>query len=247
MTLIKASFDKVTKNFGAYPALSEISFELKRGGRYGLVGPNGAGKSTLLRLLSGELSPNLGSVKVDDSDPGRHPETVRARMGLLPDGAPLLGDLTLAEHLRLAAILKGLSRGECKNEEERLIQSLSLGSFYHRPTSVLSQGQKRRAALASAFLGQPDFLILDEPTSGLDPQESQRLLELLDALPDTSTLLISSHHLGEVYHLTREVLVLARGNLVAFAPWEKLVKNDTADESYLRQLFLRLTCCGDGR
>lgn len=244
-TMNKASFDKVSKSFGAGPVLSEISFELKQGGRYGLVGPNGAGKSTLLRLLAGELAPTRGLVLVNGSDPGRHPESVRSRLGLLPEGAPLMVELTAEDHLRLAANLKGLSREQWSKEEERLTRSLGLQTFYRHPAGILSHGQKRRVALASALLGQPDFLILDEPTSGLDPAESHGLLKLLTSLADTTTLLISSHILGEVYHLTREVLVLTQGSLVAFAPWGELLGTKTADEDSLKLLFFQLTGSGD--
>lgn len=234
-------FDRVTKRFGERVVFEELSFELKPGGCYGLLGPNGAGKSTLLRLMAGMLRPDAGTVAVGGLAPWRDQVRVRARMGILPEGAPLVGDLTVAEHLALAGRLRGLPDEEFRQEESRLTEALSLAGFYNRPAGVLSQGQKRRAALASALLGRPDFLILDEPTSGLDPEETARLLALLSSLPSETTLLVSSHILTEIFELTDEVIVLAQGRLAAFGPWEELVPGTTPAEGELRQAYLALT------
>ena len=236
-----AVFDQVTKRFGDRAVFEGLSFELKPGGRYGLLGPNGAGKSTLLRLLAGVLRPDAGTVAVGGLSPWRDQVRVRAQMGILPEGAPLVGDLTVAEHLALAGRLRGLSADAFKQEEARLTAALSLGAFYNRPAGILSQGQKRRAALASAFLGRPDFLILDEPTSGLDPEETARLLALLADLPADSTLLVSSHILTEIFELTDEVLVLARGRLAARGPWSEVAPGASPGEAELRRHYLALT------
>ena len=239
--MIKASFEQVTKKYAGRVIFNQVSFQLKEGGRYALMGPNGSGKSTLVRLLAGELCPDHGQVLVDGKNPFKRPQQTRAKMGLLPEGSPLIGDLSVREHLRLAGTLKGLTRTNYNLEEERLVQALGLKPFYNRPTTVLSYGQKKRVALASALLGQPDFIILDEPTSGLDPAESDRLLSLLTALPPTSTLLISSHILGELHQLTEEILVLNQGNLVDFKPWAELLNGKEATEQSLKQIFIRLT------
>ena len=236
-----AVFDQVSKRFGDRAVFEGLSFELKPGGRYGLLGPNGAGKSTLLRLMAGVLRPDAGTVAVGGLNPWRDQVRVRATMGILPEGAPLVGDLTVAEHLALAGRLRGLSAAEFKQEESRLTEALSLGAFYNRPAGILSQGQKRRAALASALLGYPDFLILDEPTSGLDPEETARLLTLLADLPAESTLLVSSHILTEIFELTNEVLVLARGRLAACGPWGEVAPGASSSEAELRREYLALT------
>lgn len=238
--MTKAVFEKVAKRFGDRRVFDDISFELKPGGRYGLLGPNGAGKSTLIRLAAGNLRPDAGRVLVDGLEPWRQPARVRARMGLLPEGAPLVNELTVREHLGLAARLRGLRSDFYRQEEERLTAALGLAPFLHRPAGVLSQGQKRRAALASALLGGPEFLVLDEPTSGLDPEESARLLSLLNALPSTTTLLISSHILTEIYELTDEVLVLSGGRLAADGPWRETASGADPTESALRREYLAL-------
>ncbi len=226
--LARAAFAGVEKRFGERLVFTGLSFELKRGGRYALLGPNGAGKSTLTRLLAGTLVPDRGTVRVGGLDPFARPAQVRAGLGFLPEGAPLVGDLTVREHLRLAGRLRNLSPQNIQREEERLVGALGLAPFYRRPAAALSQGQKRRAALASAFVGSPDFLVLDEPTSGLDPEEAGRLRALLAAWPDSITLLISSHILGEVLEMASAALILARGRLAAFGSWGDLLGGGVA-------------------
>ena len=238
--MVKAKFDKVTKQFGAKTVFADLSFELPRGGRFGLLGPNGVGKSTLVRLLTGLLRPDAGQVTVDGRAPWRDPARTRRHMAILPEGAPLAGELTPREHLCLAGKLRGLGRAAIGREEERLTEALSLAAFYDRPAGVLSQGQKRRAALAAALFGQPDFLILDEPTGGLDPEESLRLINLLKNLPEGSTLLVSSHLLTEITEITDRVMVLAHGRLAACGPWADLGSDALAG-------YLALTRKGAGQ
>jgi ABC-2 type transport system ATP-binding protein len=205
------SFHNVTKVFGPRVVFAGVSFALEAGGRYGLIGPNGAGKSTLLKLMMGVLRPEAGEVLVGGLAPWR--SAARLRAGFLPEGAPLMGDLTVREHLVLAARLRGLGPGEFSAEEDRLTSALALAGFYHRPAAGLSQGQKRRAALASALLGSPSFLALDEPASGLDPEEASRLLALLRALPPATTLIVSSHFLSDLREAAGQVLTLAAGRV----------------------------------
>ena len=209
-------FENVSKSFGGRTVLDEASFSLEAGGRYGLVGPNGAGKSTLLKLIMGVLRPETGRVRVGGLSPWERP--VRSRAGFLPEGAPLIGELTVREHLILASCLRGLTPGQLSAEEDRLTAALSLGGFYRRPAAALSQGQKRRAALASALLGSPALLVLDEPASGLDPEEAGRLLALLGDLPASTTLLLSSHLLSDLRDLAGPVLTLASGRLTMGGP-----------------------------
>ena len=203
------SFKNVTKSFGPRDVFTGVSFELAAGARCGLIGPNGAGKSTLLKLLMGALRPDAGEILMGGLAPWRQP--ARGRAGFLPEGAPLMGDLTVREHLLLAARLRGLSPGEFSAEEDRLTEALALSGFYHHPAAGLSQGQKRRAALASALLGSPSFLALDEPTSGLDPEEAFRLLVLLRGLSSDTTLIVSSHLLSDLREVAGQILTLASG------------------------------------
>ncbi|UQZ90109.1 ABC transporter [Deltaproteobacteria bacterium Smac51] len=242
---IRALFKNVTKRFGARPVFENLSLKLKRGGRYGLLGPNGAGKTTLMRLMYGALCPDDGEVLVDGLVPWRETWAVLARLGVLAENAPLVPELTPQEHLKLAASLRGLSSKDFSGECERLSSALNLSAFLKCPAGALSMGQRRRAALAAAFMGQPDFLILDEPTSGLDPDEAAHLRNLLSDLPSSATLLISSHILSEVFDLTSEIIVLAGGRLKAQGPWvDFLDVRENPGESVLRASYLKLTESG---
>ncbi|MDR1920310.1 MAG: ABC transporter ATP-binding protein [Candidatus Adiutrix sp.] len=240
---VSAEFKNVSRYFGRRPALCEVSFELAAGGRYALVGPNGAGKSTLMRLLTGGLRPDAGEVLVAGAAPwGRDPAT-RRRLGFLAEGAPLAAELTLREHLALAGRLRGLDRLQTRREEERLCAGLNLAACLSRSAGLLSRGQARRAALAAALLGRPDFLILDEPTAGLDPEESARFRSLLDELPSSVTVLISSHILDEIFSLTEAALVVNAGRLAAFGPWSEVLPGAAADagaENFLMRRYLAL-------
>lgn len=244
----KAIFENVGRSFRGRAVLAGVNLKLRRGGRYALLGPNGAGKSTLLRLLSGSLRPDQGRVLVDGLLPWRESRAVLAGMGVLAENAPLLPELSPFEHLQLAASLRGLKPGEFSAECERLSAKLNLSAFWKRPAGALSLGQKRRAALAAACIGGPEFLLLDEPSAGLDPEESLRLAELLAELPTSVTLIISSHILHEVYELTDELIVLAHGRLAAAGPWaEYLGSTEKPDDQALRSLYLKLTGEGAGQ
>lgn len=239
--MVSVVFDQVIKQFGQRQILKGLSFELPPGRRYGLLGPNGAGKSTLIRLIIGALRPEAGRVLVNGLAPWQAPVAVRSILGVLPEGAPLVRELTVREHFYLAGRLRGIAASDLKSEEERLVPALGLAGFYDRPAGILSQGQKRRAALASALLGSPQLLVLDEPTSGLDPEEAARLLALLKNLPDETTLLVSSHILGEVFEITDQVMVINRGALVANGSWADFIDQSSPGELQLRRRYLELT------
>lgn len=238
----KAVFENVGRSFKGRPVLAGVNLTLRRGGRYALLGPNGAGKSTLMRLLYGGLRPDQGRVLVDGLLPWRESGAVLSAMAVLAENAPLLPELSPFEHLKLAAGLRGLKPGEFSAECDRLSTKLNLSAFWKRPAGALSLGQKRRAALAVAAIGGPDFFVLDEPTAGLDPEEASRLAELLADLPPSATLLISSHILSEVYALTDELIVLAHGRLAAQGRWADFLETaEKPDDRALRSLYLNLT------
>ncbi len=237
----RALCENVSVSFAGRPVLTELSLTLARGGRYALIGPNGAGKTTLMRLLCGSLRPHSGQVTVGGLDPWRERERVLASVAVLAENAPLLPELTPHEHLKLAADLRGLSAGEFSARRDELCAKLNLADFLKRPAGALSIGQKRRAALAAAVVGSPDFFILDEPSAGLDPEETRRLYAFLEALAPTSTLLISTHILSEAARLTHEAIVLAGGRVAANGAWADLSGREKPDEADLHALYLKWT------
>ncbi|MDR0356024.1 MAG: ABC transporter ATP-binding protein [Deltaproteobacteria bacterium] len=218
--------------FGDYQALININLTLNRGDRTALLGPNGAGKSTLIKAVCGALNPSGGRVLVDGKDP-RLAKADPALLGWLPEGAPLNPELTVLEHLRLTCRLRNLNEAEGRREMERLIEGLNLANKLNRLAGGLSMGSRRQAALALALLGQPKLIVLDEPTSSLDPAEARRFAELLTTLGPDTTMIISSHILGEVSGVTEAAIFLNQGSLAGQGRWENLPGgSDAPHEAY---------------
>ncbi|MDR1607993.1 MAG: ABC transporter ATP-binding protein [Deltaproteobacteria bacterium] len=231
MTLVSAR--SLTRSFGSLKALVNIDFELLAGERVALLGPNGAGKTTLLSLIAGTLAADEGQVTVANLKP----EVARTRPGLLgwlPERAPLNPDLTVLEHLRLAAAFLGLGPEKTQERLDFLIEALNLGTKLKRLAGQLSLGSRRQAALAIALVGEPRLLILDEPTISLDPGEVARLRNLLLSLPKDVSFLISSHVIAEAAKVTEKALILDGGRLLAQKTWAEL--GPDPEEGFLKEI-----------
>lgn len=208
MPVIRA--DEVSKWYGDVIALNEVSFEVSEG-ITGLLGPNGAGKSTLLHLMTGQLRPSQGSVRVLGEDPW-HNASLMQRVGFVPETLALWDALTGAEHVRLAGRLAGVeanvavSLGQVGLEREA----------HQRRVGGYSRGMRQRLKIAMGLVHDPDLLVLDEPFTGLDPVGRHAMMKLLKRFPGEGTnVLFSSHVLHEVETLTRTILVLVNGRIVA--------------------------------
>ncbi|MDR1310124.1 MAG: ABC transporter ATP-binding protein [Deltaproteobacteria bacterium] len=206
-------------SYGRSQALRGVSLGIPRGARAALLGPNGAGKSTLIKAICGALEPDSGQVLLAGLRPARA-ILDPGLLGWLPEGAPLNPDLSVLEHLELACRLRGLDKAGGQAEIGRLASALDLRDKLPRLAGGLSMGSRRQAALALALLAGPRLLVLDEPTSSLDPDQARRFAMLMGALPETTTLLISSHILSEVAPLTSLAIFLDRGRLAGYGPWE---------------------------
>jgi ABC-2 type transport system ATP-binding protein len=217
--------------YGRRAALDGVGLKVAAGARLALLGPNGAGKSTLLGVLGGALAPDRGAALVGGLSPERFRQGPR-NLGWLPERAPLSAELTVLEHLRLAARLRGLGRAEEKSEIERLAEALALGDKLSRLAGGLSSGSRRQAALAAALLGRPRLLLLDEPTSALDPEEAKRLAALLGQLEPEATLIISTHALGEAAAVTSAAAILDNGRLAAHGSWDQLSQGAGPEAAY---------------
>lgn len=206
--------------FGEASALYSVDLTLFTGDRAALMGPNGAGKSTLMKIIAGALTKGTGKVLVN----GKSPYEARCQagfLGWLPEGAPLNPDLTVLEHLKMAAKLKGISSIGAGSEIERLTIALDLKEKLSRLAGRLSLGTRRQVALALAFMGTPKLLLLDEPTSSLDPDEVKRVGALIRDLDPETTLLVSSHILSEAKSFTQKAIFL-KGTVLAMGPWATL-------------------------
>jgi ABC-2 type transport system ATP-binding protein len=221
--------------YGRRAALDGVDLDIAQGAKVALLGPNGAGKSTLLAVLGGAFAPDGGSASIGGSPPERF-RTGPRNLGWLPERAPLCPELTVAEHLRLAARLRGLGREEAESEMERLASALSLSGCLLRLAGVLSSGARRRAALAAALLGRPRLVLLDEPASGLDPGEAGRLKALLSDLGPESTMIISTHALSEAAEIAGSAAILSEGVLKAHGSWASLSGGGPAEAAYFKAL-----------
>jgi ABC-2 type transport system ATP-binding protein len=196
-------------------ALRDVSLSVSKGQIVGLIGPNGAGKTTLLNLIAGLILPNQGRISIC-THPARSIEA-RRRLGYMPEYPAFQNCYSARAVLQYHGGLMGLSRSQIAAEVDRLIRELKLEEFANRPCSGFSQGMRQRLALAIALMNNPDVLLLDEPSNGLDPVGIIELRNLLKHLCESgTTVVISSHRLGELEKLTSNYIFLYRGQIVSF-------------------------------
>lgn len=205
----------LTKRFGAITAVDDLSFSVERGEVLGFLGPNGAGKSTTMKIVTGFLPATSGRVTVGGHDVETDSLAVKRRIGYLPEGAPLYGDMTPASLLDFVCDVRGLSSAERKRGIDHAIEWLHIGSVMQQPIDTLSKGYKRRVGLATAIVHDPEVLILDEPTDGLDPNQKHEVRELLKAMSGEKAVVISTHILEEVDAVCSRAIIIAHGRLVA--------------------------------
>jgi ABC-2 type transport system ATP-binding protein len=205
----------LSKRFGDLTAVDDVSFQVARGDVLGFLGPNGAGKSTTMKMITGFIAPDAGSVVVGGEDIAVHPVAVKRRIGYLPEGAPLYGDMTVKGFLRFIAEIRGYGAGECDARIDRAVELVSLGSVLDKPIETLSKGFKRRVGLAQAILHDPEVLILDEPTDGLDPNQKHDVRELIRGMAEDKIIVLSTHILEEVDAVCNRAIIIAEGRIVS--------------------------------
>ena len=232
--MVNARLEGVSRRFGERVALSEASFEIKRGEVVGLLGPNGAGKTTTMRLLTGYLRPSTGRVMVGDIDASADPVAARRLVGYLPETAPVPGDLTVAAYLRYCAVLRAVPRRQRRSEVDRVSDLTGLRDVRGRRIGQLSRGFRQRVGLAQALVGDPPVLVLDEPTVGLDPRQVVTTRNLITRLGRSHAVLLSSHLLSEVAQVCRRVVVLDEGKVIATAPVRELTSPSAEQRVVLR-------------
>lgn len=205
----------LTKYYGDYAAVDDLSFEVADGTVYGFLGANGAGKTTTMSIMTGYLAPTDGTVRINGHDILEEPEAARKTIGYLPEVPPVYPDMTVFEYLRFAAELKRIPAKEREAQVDMAVQALELGGVPDRLIRNLSKGYRQRVGFAQALLGEPETLILDEPTSGLDPRQIIEIRELIRELGQKHTVILSSHILSEVSEVCDRVLIIREGRLVA--------------------------------
>ncbi len=216
------SVEHLTKCYGDFTAVKDLSFEIDEGHVYGFLGPNGAGKSTTMNIMTGCLSATEGHVKIDGHDIFDEPKEAKKLIGYLPEQPPLYLNETPAEYLRFVGEAKGLSGKELQDQIQHILEKTHLTQMKNRRISALSKGYKQRVGIAQALLGNPKVIILDEPTVGLDPIQIIEIRDLIKELGRSHTVILSSHILSEVQTICDEILIISHGRLVAFDRPENL-------------------------
>ena len=205
----------LSKSYGSFKAVDDLSFTVEDGQVLGFLGPNGAGKSTTMKMLTGFLTPTSGTALINGIDVVDSSVAARKNIGYLPEGAPSYGEMTVQQFMLFVARARLIDKSDIVSSTEKVIEKLNLSEVKHQPIETLSKGFKRRVGLAQAIIHDPQILILDEPTDGLDPNQKHEVRRLIRAMAKDKIIIISTHILEEVAALCNRVMIIADGKLLA--------------------------------
>jgi ABC-2 type transport system ATP-binding protein len=205
--------DRLSKRFGSFKAVDAIRFDVEGGEIVGLLGPNGAGKTTTMRMLTTYLSPTSGRATLAGHDVLDEPIEVRRKVGYLPENVPLYTDMRVKEYLSYRSKLKDVPRSKRRQAIAEVVRRCHLGEVEGRIIGQLSRGFRQRVGLAESMVHDPEILILDEPTAGLDPIQIREVRDMIRALAERHTILLSTHILSEVEAICGRVIIIARGRI----------------------------------
>ena len=208
------TIEGLTKRFGSLTAVDNISLSVGRGEVLGFLGPNGAGKSTTMKMLTGYLPITSGRASVCGFDVVSDAIKAREKIGYLPEGSPLYGDMSCLLFLNFVAEIRGYRGAQVKDKVNLAIERLELESVINKPIETLSKGFKRRLGLAQSILHDPDVLILDEPTDGLDPNQKHQVRGLIKDMASDKAIIISTHLLEEVAAVCSRAIIISEGKIV---------------------------------
>ncbi len=229
----------LTKRFGSFTAVDNVSFNVARGEVLGFLGPNGAGKSTTMRMLAGFMIPTTGTARICGHDVQSSGVAARRVLGFLPEGAPTYPEMTVTGFLTFCAKVRGFVGRELAQRVEHAVGLTRLGSVLLQPVETLSKGFKRRVGLAQALLHDPPVLVLDEPTDGLDPNQKHEVRALIAKMAPHKAIVISTHILEEVDAVCSRAIIIAAGRVVADATPAELQRRHPSGK--LDDVFRRLT------
>jgi ABC-2 type transport system ATP-binding protein len=204
----------LTKYYGEFAAIDDVSFTINSGEVVAFLGPNGAGKSTSMKLLTGYLAATSGTAKIAGHDMAIDRIAGAKKLGYLPENGPLYPDMTPRSLLRFFGEARGMEKRYLNERIATVVELCSLKSVYGKPIGKLSKGYRQRVGMAQAMLHEPEVLILDEPTAGLDPNQIHGVREMLRRIGKEKTILLSTHILQEVEAVASRVLFIDEGRLV---------------------------------
>ena len=204
----------LSKQFGTFLAVRDVTFSVPRGQVVAFLGPNGAGKTTTMRLLTGFVAPTHGTARIAGIDVQEDRIEAAKHLGYLPENGPLYPDMTPHDHLRFFGEARGMAGASLRSRVEAVLGQCSLESVAYKPVGKLSKGYRQRVSMAQALLHDPEVLIMDEPTGGLDPNQIRGVRNLIRELGKSKTVLVSTHILQEVEPVADRVLFIHDGKLV---------------------------------
>ncbi len=222
-SLLEAS--QLSRYFGSQAAVDNVSFTVNKGEVVGFLGPNGAGKSTTMRMLTGNLAPDHGQIRINGIDLLDNPRQAKAHIGYLPETPPLYKELTVKEFLQFCARLNGIDKKQRQTAVDTAIERCGLGQVAKRLIGNLSKGYQQRVGIAQAIIHSPAVVILDEPTSGLDPIQIREIRQLIRDIANEHSVILSTHILPEVQMLCDRVQIISQGQLVFNDSLDKLSQN----------------------
>ncbi|MDR2642581.1 MAG: ABC transporter ATP-binding protein [Planctomycetaceae bacterium] len=236
--MISAMIDAIelTKYYGEFAAIDNVSFSINKGEVAAFLGPNGAGKSTSMKLLTGYLSATRGTAKIAGHDMATDRIAGAAKLGYLPENGPLYPDMSPASLLRFFGDARGIKGRKLEERISYVVDLCSLKTVYGKPIGKLSKGFRQRVGMAQALLHEPDVLILDEPTAGLDPNQIYDVRQTLKQIGKEKTILLSTHILQEVEAVASRVLFINEGKLVFDGTIEEFRKKDINLDNTFRSL-----------
>ena len=205
----------LTKKYGEQKAVNDISFEIKTGEVVGFLGPNGAGKSTTMKMITCFMAPTSGDVRLDSLSIHSDQESIKRKIGYLPENNPLYTDMAIIDYLRFSAEIQGVEKSTISSRIAEMVEKCGLDREKHKTINQLSKGYRQRVGIAQAMIHDPEVLILDEPTTGLDPNQIVEIRKLIKELGKQKTVILSSHILSEVEATCDRILIINKGRIVA--------------------------------
>jgi len=212
----------LTKYYGDFPAVEDVSFRVEKGEILGFLGPNGAGKTTTMRILTGFLPASSGTATIAGYDVFNNSLEVRRRIGYLPETVPLYTDMTVHDYLHFCASIRGVERKRIPRRIDDVIGICRLEEYYDSLIGKLSKGFRQRVGVAQAIIHEPEVLVLDEPTIGIDPRQVAETRHLITNLGKDHTIILSTHILPEVSMVCKRVIIIDEGKVVAVDTPENL-------------------------
>ncbi len=223
----------VTKKYGTFAAVNDISFDVKDHEIVGFLGPNGAGKSTTMNMITGFIEPTSGKIIVNGYDVSKAPNKAKMQIGYMPENVPLYNDLTVKEFVSYMCELRKVPKKDRDLQIRKIIKRAGLTEVQDKLIKHISKGYKQRTSLAGALVGEPDVLILDEPTVGLDPKQITEIRNLIKKLGENHTVILSSHILSEVSQICSRVVIINHGKIVAVDTPDNLESTSSEEDTIL--------------